>query len=300
MTIVAARAGPSRSGRLAVAGMLLAAAACGGEAADAEPIDVPEAVVEQSKLIRLWAEGTPAFGIFVPSERPRGELVSDGSRLPALYTAEGGAALAANPLLDYLFLNMEGSYDAEGIAAIVEGLVASEVADPPTLLVRIPTIERDGADATRARVSEALSLGAGGIVFPHIRSPEEARLAMSFLAESGANVWSPANPDGDIMAMIMIEDGGALAAVRDIADTPGYSALACGIGSMSGDLGSREAGEAATMDVLAHSERVGVPNMLTANANDVAQRIEEGFLGLLMQGTGADDAIRVGREAAGR
>ncbi|HIA72840.1 MAG TPA: host specificity protein, partial [Gemmatimonadetes bacterium] len=212
----------------------------------------------------------------------------------------GGASLAENPWLDYLFLNLEGSYDAEAVAAIAEGLNQSGSDDAPSLLVRIPPIERDGAEAARGRVIEALRLGADGVVIPHVRSPEEARLAVSFFADAGADVWSPDNPNGEILAMIMIEDAGALAAVSEIADTPGYSVLACGIGSLSRDLGSREAGEAGTQEVLAHSERVGLPNMITANAQDVEQRLEEGFLGLLMSGLGADEAIRIGRFAVGR
>ena len=101
--------------------------------------------------------------------------------------------------------------------------------------------------------------------------------------------------------MIMIEDRGALEAVQEIADTPGYSVLACGIGSLTADLGrDREAAEAGNQEVLAHAKRVGVPDMITANSDDVAQRIEEGFLGLLMSGPEADEHIRVGRAAAGR
>ena len=271
------------------------AEAAAGAAAEAPVVDAA-----QTKLIRLWAEGTPAFGVFVPNERPRGEAAADGSRLPPLYTAEGGAQLARNPLLDYLFLNLEGRYDPEAVAAIAEGVASVNAEGGPSLLVRIPPIERDGADAARERVANALRSGADGVVIPHVRSPEEAHLAVSFFAEAGADVWSPANPDGRTIAMIMIEDGGALAAVQEIADTPGYSVLACGIGSISRDLGSGEAGEAATQEVLTHSKRVGVPNMLTANSDDVAQRLEEGFLGLLMSGPGADEAIRIGRGVAGR
>ena len=55
---------------------------------------------------------------------------------------------------------------------------------------------------------------------------------MSFFEEAGADVWSPSNPDGTVIAMLMIEDPGALAAVAEIADVPGYSVLACGIGSL--------------------------------------------------------------------
>ena len=44
----------------------------------------------------------------------------------------------------------------------------------------------------------------------------------------------------------------------------------------------------------------GLPDMITANDEDVARRIEEGFLGLLMSGPDADEHIEVGRAAAGR
>ena len=84
------------------------------------------------------------------------------------------------------------------------------------------------------------------------------------------------------------------------ADTPGYSVLACGIGSLTGALGGdREAGEAGNQEVLVHTKRVGVPDIITANRDDVARRIDEGFLGLLMRGSEADDAIRLGRVVAG-
>ncbi len=52
--------------------------------------------------------------------------------------------------------------------------------------------------------------------------------------------------------------------------------------------------------MLAQAKRVGVPDMITANSADVARRVEEGFLALLMSGDEADDHIRVGRAAAGR
>ena len=293
---VVATVGPYGLRLVAVGATLCMTAACSDVPDDTSAADAGSS----TRLIQLWSADTPAFGVFVPNERPGGEVAPDGSRLPPLYTSEGGASLGENPLLDYLFLNLEGSYDAEAVAAIAEGLDESNSEGTPSLLVRIPPIERDGAETARARVLEALQLGADGVVIPHVRSPEEARLAVSFFADAGASVWSPDNPDGETLAMIMIEDAGALATAGEIADTPGYSVLACGIGSLSGDLGSREAGETGTQEVLQHSERVGLPNMITANAQDVEERLEEGFLGLLMSGPGADEAIRIGRSASGR
>ena len=210
---------------IAVSAALCMTAACSDVSDDSIAADSEST----SRLIQLWSAGAPAFGVFVPNERPRGEVAPDGSRLPPLYTAEGGASLGENPLLDYLFLNLEGNYDTEAVAEIAEGLGRSDRDGGPSLLVRIPPIERDGAQAARARVIESLQLGADGIVIPHVRSAEEALLAVSFFTDAGVSVWSPDNPDGQKLAMIMIEDAGALAAAAEIADTPGYSILACGI-----------------------------------------------------------------------
>ena len=285
---------------------LFALSACGGESSEAatdgtSATTPPVVSAAQSVAIQLWAEGQPAFGIFVPSERPRGERGPGGERLPALYTTEGGTELGRNELLDYLFLDLEGSYDAEAISAISSGLGNEGTSERKTLLVRIPPISADGPEAARARVVEALERGADGVVLPHVRSAEEAALAVSFFTDAGADVWSPTNPTGTTIAMVMIEDPGALAEVRAIADTPGYSVLACGIGSLTRALdGDREAAEAGNLEVLGHATRIGMPDMITANSDDVARRIEEGFLGLLMNGPAADEAIRVGRAAVGR
>lgn len=281
----------------------LLASACGGDRASeraASGTSASAAGSEHTTLIELWSSGTPAFGVFVPSEREMGARGPDGERLPPLYTSAVGGRLARNPLLDYVFLNLEGSYDPAAITAIAEGLDSADTAGDKTLLVRIPPISADGADAARARVAEALAAGADGVVLPHVRSPDEARMAVGFFADAGADVWSPSNPDGTVLAMLMIEDPGALAAVEEIADIPGYSVLACGIGSLTRALGDRAAGEAGNQEVLRHANRVGLPDMITANADDVAQRIEEGFLGLLMNGPEADAHIEVGRAAAGR
>jgi hypothetical protein len=253
-------------------------------------------------VFELWAEGRAAFGVYVPDERPRPPRGrSRGPRPPALYTVEGGERLGRNPLYDYLFLTLEGGYDASAVDAVAGGLEVADVAGRMALLVRIPPIERDGEAATRQRVVEILAAGADGVVFPHVRGPEEAALAVSMLADAGADVWSPSNPDGDKIAMVMIEDPDSLARVQQTAQVGGISILACGIGSLRGALGGdREAAEAGNQQVLAQAKSIGVPDMLTANVDDVEQRVREGFLALLMQGDGADEAIRVGRRAAGR
>jgi hypothetical protein len=283
-------------------------AGCGGDGADSVPAgDGGEASISGaggngSAVIALWEAGTPAFGIFVPSERERGATDAEGNRLPPLYTAEGARALGDNPLLDYLFLNLEGLYDAEAVSALVEGLDAGTTGHRPTLLVRLPTIEDAGAEATRQHVAEVLAAGADGVVIPHVRDPEEARLAVSFFAEAGADVWSPENPDGSIVAMLMVEDPGAIEAVEEIVAVPGYSMLSCGIGSLTGAMGGdREGAEAACARVAQLAAERGMPSMMTADANNLEARMER-YLGILLSGSveQASEVILRGRELAGR
>ena len=260
----------------------------------------------RNAVIDLWAQGKPAFGVYAPNEHPgpRGEDAR-GHRgqppQPAVYTRGGGETLAMNRLYDFVFLNLEGNYDPAAVTAIVEGLRSPKAVGRKTLIVRIPPISKDGAEATGARVKEILGAGADGVTIPHIRNVAEAKQAIGFFRDAKANVWSRANPKGETLAMLMLEDPDAVAQAKQIADLDGYSILACGIGSLAQALGGdRVAAEAGTQKVLGEAKRAKLADMLTANTQDVAQRVREGFLALLMQGARADEAITLGRAAAGR
>jgi 2-keto-3-deoxy-L-rhamnonate aldolase RhmA len=270
----------------------------------ASPGAQPAAAKHQNPILDLWQAGKPAFGVFVPNENPpargQGRGEPGAPRPRPVYTKAGGEKLAANPLYDYVFLNLEGQYDAAAIKAIAEGLRSGAAVNRKTLLVRIPAFHED-ADAATARIREAFELGADGVTLPHVQSVDEAQRVLQAFAAAKVDVWSPSNPTGEKIAMLMIEDPGALAQVKAFADLKGISVLACGIGSMTQAFGgNREKGEEATQTVLAETQRVRVPNMITANTQDVEKRIREGFLGLLMQGNQADEAIRIGRAASGR
>jgi 2-keto-3-deoxy-L-rhamnonate aldolase RhmA len=267
------------------------------------------AAKHENAVLDLWMAGKPAFGVFVPNEnapppgqgRGRGAEGGRGTARPKpLYTKAGGEKLAANPLYDYVFLNLEGNYDAGAIKAIAEGLRSPSASSRKTLIVRIPAFHQDEA-AGAARIKEAFSLGADGVTVPHVENIDEAKRVLQAFQAAKVNVWSPSNPGGEQIAMLMIEDPGALAQVKQFADLKGISVLACGIGSITQALGGdRAKGEDATQQVLAETKRAKIPNMLTANSQDVEKRIKEGFLGLLMQGAQADEAIKIGRAAAGR
>jgi 2-keto-3-deoxy-L-rhamnonate aldolase RhmA len=282
---------------LALASLLPLALACGGADTTADTTaDTPAAGSATTArtggpaLARWTSDGT-AYGMFVPSERDPAERDSAGNRLPPLYTEAGARALASDSLLDYLFLNLEGAYDEAAVRTLVAGRDAGT--HGPTLLVRVPTIEAAGADSTRARVARILAL-----VIPHVRSAEEAQLAVSFF--EGANVWSPANPSGTVIAMLMVEDQGAIAALDAIANVPGYSLLSCGIGSLTRDMdGDRDGAEAACLRARELASAQGMPSMMTANAESLADRLAKGYRGILLSGTQAQagEVIAAGRTA---
>ena len=60
----------------------------------AAPLAGPVPPQHQNTIIDLWTAGKTSFRVYAP--RP--------------YTKETGEKLAANPLCDYVFLNLEGGY----------------------------------------------------------------------------------------------------------------------------------------------------------------------------------------------
>jgi len=264
---------------------VLALLAVGSQLTDRSIIHAQSNVTDSSAgLVELWEAGQTAFGQYVTG-------------VP--YTVETGRALAANPLLDYAFLNLEQDYKLNSALDLAQGLESGTTGTAMDLLVRIPPLSEAGVETSRQRVKELLAMGADGVVFPHVRSAEEARTAVSFF--EGVNVWSPANPDGDIVVMLMLETPDVFAELEEIANIPNYSSLACGIGSLTNALGGdREAAEKMNLEVLIQSQRVGMADMITANTESVARRVNEGFLGLLVYGPTANEVIRLGRAAAGR
>jgi hypothetical protein len=299
----------------------------------------------QNAVIDIWGQGKPVFGVYVPaagqplwSDPPaanrgtRGQAPQPGAppvaggggrgqvRPDPVYTREIGEALARDPLVDFAFLNEEGLYDASGTKAILDGLRSPGGNHRVTLLVRIPSIQEAGADKTRVRVKQLIDMGVDGVVHPENRGLEDAKLVVSFHQDAKADTWSPTNPNGEKLSMIMLEDPTAVLQTPQVADMKNFSILACGIGSLGGAF--REGGivealtawglltrpkevadqynQIGTMKVLAEARRVGIPDMLTANAGDIEMRVKQGFLALLMSGPGSDEAIKLGRTAAGR
>jgi 2-keto-3-deoxy-L-rhamnonate aldolase RhmA len=264
-------------------------------------------------LIELWAQNKVAFGVFVPNEAGGslgatgatgaavGQRGGRGLGVKAVYTAAGGEKLAANPLYDYVFLNLEGSYDSEAVKSISSGLKKGAASGRRVaLIVRVPAFHEDAA-AGRTRLREVFAAGADGITFPHVESLDEAKQILAASQAEKINVWSPSNPKGDKLLMMMVEDPTAVAQAAEFANLRGYSILACGIGSLRQALKGDAAGaESGVQKVLAETKRAKLVNMLTATTQDAERRVKEGFLAILAQGQNQDEAIKIGRAAAGR
>jgi 4-hydroxy-2-oxoheptanedioate aldolase len=99
--------------------------------------------------------------------------------------------------------------------------------------------------------------------------------------ERHADLW-PLNPDGDLLATIMIESVDGLKQLDEIASVPGVGALFLGAGAdLSRSLGVRQndpAVEAGFQQVLRACKAHKVACAITANsANDVVRRVREGW-----------------------
>jgi hypothetical protein len=95
---------------------------------------------------------------------------------PSELTPEQGAWTARVPDADYVFTSLEsGPWDMPGFTAYLEGMRQTAAASPDSaknvpVLLRIPPLHEIGLDSVRAKVQEALRVGASGIIFPHLLS----------------------------------------------------------------------------------------------------------------------------------
>jgi 4-hydroxy-2-oxoheptanedioate aldolase len=171
------------------------------------------------------------------------------------------------------------------------------------------------ADQSHWVVKQALDIGLMGVIFNGVDSKEQAMLAVRSMRypqlkgsprmeptgirgygpagaawiwglspadyERRADLW-PLNPDGDLLATIMIESVDGLKHLDEIASVPGVGALFLGAGAdLSRSLGVTQSSpelETAFQQVLRACKAHKVACMITAgSANDVARRVREGW-----------------------
>jgi 4-hydroxy-2-oxoheptanedioate aldolase len=204
--------------------------------------------------------------------------------------------------------------------------------------VRIPPNSREAA-SNQWVIKQTLDAGAFGIVLPHLNTVEEAkaavvasrypqvpgvadfypegergwsnRLAVRFWGISTteyhdvADLW-PLDPDGEVLIMAIVEEAQGVKNVRDILrEVKGIGAVWAGPGDLSVSMGKRGNArdpevQEALLRVLEACKEFDVPCASGATAADVEQRIEQGFRIIIAPPTKVDDALRIGRKAAGR
>lgn len=204
--------------------------------------------------------------------------------------------------------------------------------------VRIPAAA--GTDETIAQVKQVLDVGVYGVFFSSIGTREQAELAVRATRypqyngaedfepaglrgrnpsnaawywgvrdyHARADVW-PLDPQGELLAMMFIESAEGVENIEEIISVPGVGAIFIGPSDLSTSMGYTSPAapevEAAIQTVLAACLAHDVPCAITTNARTVKDRIAQGFR-FVTVGTdgglsaGASNALRLGREAAGR
>ncbi|GAA3525521.1 4-hydroxy-2-oxoheptanedioate aldolase [Amycolatopsis ultiminotia] len=214
---------------------------------------------------------------------------------------------------------------------------AGTLAPSPTPLVRVPV---NGAEHGQWHAKQALDLGAYGIVWPHISRVEEARNAVAACRYprlpgvdrfepaglrgdapaaaarywglstqdyyAKADVW-PLDPDGEILAVIQIEDRLGIENLPAILDeVPGIGLVLIGEGDLSQELGVPRQLEHPLM-VEARSRIVAIcrergvvaghPHVTAAN---VEQVLDEGYRFLMTAPVRSYPGLELGRKLTGR
>jgi 4-hydroxy-2-oxoheptanedioate aldolase len=214
---------------------------------------------------------------------------------------------------------------------------SGSLAPAVTPIVRIPA---NGAEQNQWMAKQALDLGAYGIVWPHVSTVAQAYAAISACryptlkshplhepfgqrGDGGtsasrywglsrdeyyrkADVW-PLNPEGEILAILMIEDLEGIANLRDILrNVPGVGAIMIGEGDLSQELGvPRQYDHPELLDAMtqirAISQEFNVPVAHPhVGVGHVERAHEEGYRILVCGPCKTYPALNKARELAGR
>jgi 4-hydroxy-2-oxoheptanedioate aldolase len=253
-------------------------------------------------VIEKLAEGKPFFGV------QTGDLSLENAR---------GLARAD---IDYVYLEMEhGPMDFEGLHRFTVGMIdKATILKKGNAQPNVAVFARFapyGREQAQWFVKQALDIGLMGVIFNGIDNPEQALLAVRNMrypqqktskypdppglrgyapgvavwwwgipeAEyvRRADVW-PLNPDGDLLAILMIETAEGLKNADAIASVPGVGAIFVGAGAdlsqyLGVDRNSPEL-ERGFQTILQACLAHNVPCGITAlSAGDITKRLREGW-----------------------
>ena len=244
--------------------------------------------------------------------------------------------------IDYVYVDMEhGPMDFTALQSFLLGMIDKRaIAETGSLAAKVTPLARIapyGRESAAWAVKQALDIGLMGIIFPSIEPPEQARAAVQAMrypqrrnspypqptglrgsgAAIGSWLWGlsgadytrradtwPLNPDGDLVALMMIESAQGVRNAEAIAAVPGVAGFYVGPSDLSNSLGVERSDpevEVAIETIVSVCVTQGIACGITANATDMPRRIEQGFtiLGAGRAGGGLTagnaEAVRVGR-----
>jgi 4-hydroxy-2-oxoheptanedioate aldolase len=222
--------------------------------------------------------------------------------------------------IDYVYLEMEhGPMDFDGLHRFTVGMIdKATILKKGTAQPNVAVFARFapyGREQAQWFVKQALDIGLMGVIFNGIDNPEQALLAVRNMRypqkktsrypqpaglrgyapgnavwwwgipdaeyERRADVW-PLNPDGDLLAIMMIETAEGLKNADAIAAVPGVGAIFVGAGAdLSQYLGIERSSpelEQGFQTILKACLAHNVPCGITAlNPNDIAKRLDAGW-----------------------
>lgn len=288
------------------------------------PPDNPTAV-RLNRLIGLFESGKPAFGIFVSDPTVRKAVNLATSDLDFVVVDMEHAPLDFDRLEAFL-------------ASFVDRRALAEKGNVQPDVVPIVRLAPYGREKLHFTIKQALDLGAYGLMLPYVETPDQAMAivrgsrypqarnapdreplgqrgaAYGFAATlwgltpaeyaRRADVW-PLDPQGEICLMIQIETVTGVENVEQILAVPGVSSIFIGPADLAFSLGVEPGHpdhEAAIQRVLKACREKGIPCGITATADNVVERIRQGFSFVTLGGdsgleAGVVEALKVAADA---
>ena len=281
-----------------------------------------------NKLIELFENDQPAFGVLSFDYSLNNARAMASSGLDFLFIDMEHAPFD----IERLRLFLLGMTDKRSINE--KGNLQPNVVP----LVRIPAA--GGAEELIAQAKQVLDVGVFGIFFPAVHTREQAELAVRATRypqyndapdyepaglrgrnpsnamwywgvrdyHAKADVW-PLDPQGELLAMMFIESRAGVENIEEIITVPGLGGIFIGPSDLSTSMGYTSPAapevEQAIQTVLSACLEHDVPCAITTGQGSVEQRIDQGFRFVTVGAdgglnTGASNALRLGREAAGR
>jgi 4-hydroxy-2-oxoheptanedioate aldolase len=228
------------------------------------------------------------------------------------------------PMIDFILIDMEHKpFDVVELQNFLfalnskrEVMIKGNLQPNMAVFVRIPA---EGNQPVHAMIKQVLDVGVHGVVIPHVRSAQEVEKIISAcryppkkdskikgpLGTRGASPWIcaymwglsmsdyvgradvwPLNPDGDLMAIIMIEEPQAVQNIDEILSVKGIGAVIFGPYDYSFSIGYP--GQTDHPEVLKTwktikqaCDKVNIPLMGFASPDNISKLLEENYRMLL-------------------